>query len=129
MSTIVNFWKVYWNKECPVHHEKNLCEKAGDALTWHVNGLSHKVWAFCKDPRVVTVALTALAMLAVSFAFYPATTALYASKAITLIAPYFKSWAVKLAIFIATQVYLFGLGVRAIGRFSDATVKTRWNRG
>ncbi len=97
-------------------HEKNLAEKIGDAGLTVVEELPRKVWKFVRDPRVVTIALTAFAMIATSFAFYPATTLAVIKGAITLL-PKVPFWAAKFALYIATISTILSYSLRAQGRF------------
>src|SRR5262245_48993940 len=75
---------------CP----KNVLEKIGDVGLWTVEVIPEKIKNFLIDPRVVAVALTALALVAASFLFYPVTTWLTIKMAISLL-PLPPLWAVR----------------------------------
>ncbi len=51
-------------------HEKNLLEKVGDVGLWPLENLPRITWNMVSDPKVITLATTALVMLADSFLFY-----------------------------------------------------------
>ena len=104
----------------------NIVEKVGNGILKAASllpkGLKAIGKAF-KDPRVVTIALTVLALLAVSFAFYPSTTYL-ATKAVCLfigeMIKHIPFWAVKLSAYILTCSSIIGFGLRAEGRFTNS---------
>jgi len=100
---------------------KNRLEKVGDGMLWHVTHLPKKISKACHDPRVLTVALTAMGMLTVQFAFYPS-----ASWAATLTCKRFitnyVSWktikdSTWFATYLASMFAVTGTGTRALGRF------------
>lgn len=109
---------------CP----RNIVEKSGDGILWTLDLLPRAVKALGKsfqDPRVVTVALTALGLFAATLVFYPTMT-VAATKA-TCIAIYHlvkhvPLWAVKLSAYIATCANIIGAGLRAGGRFNNAAL-------
>lgn len=106
----------------------NLIEKAGNGILYIANLVPRSVKALCKsfqDPRVVTVALTAIALLATSFAFYPVPTALWTKAACHAAARLIHQiplWAVKFSAYIATCAGIVGAGLRAGGRFNNAAL-------
>jgi hypothetical protein len=98
---------------------KNVLEKIGDAGLWFVEEFPRKVWHVAKDPRVVTIALTAMALLATSFIFYPSTTWFVVRTVITsCIVP--PLWAVKFSAYIATVGIIVAGACRAEGRFINS---------
>lgn len=110
------------NREnCP----KNILEKIGDLGLWSLEVLPGKIWSGLKDPRVVTLALTAIALIAVSFAFYPATSLLYAKIAIAAI-PCPPLWAVRFAAYILTVNTILAAACRAQGRFWNSALMQRF---
>lgn len=102
-------------EDCP----KKLLEKIGDAGLWTVEELPKKIWRGLKDPRVVTVALTALALVAASFLFYPSISWMVAKTAIALI-PFPPFWAIRLSAYLLTVSLILSSACRAQSRF--------WNR-
>jgi hypothetical protein len=106
--------------------QPNAIEKAGNGILKITGMLPKSIKAIgkaFKDPRVVTVALTVIALLTTSFAFYPTTTYL-ASKAIcTFAATLIKQipfWAVRMSAYLMTCTAIVGFGLRAEGRFTNA---------
>jgi hypothetical protein len=69
-----------------------------------------------KDPKVVTLALTAFAILAASFAFYPITTYVTIKAGIALL-PAVPLWTIRFAAYIATVGTIIATAMRAEGRF------------
>lgn len=112
----------------------NIVEKAGDGILWTLGTAPRAIKAVVKsfqDPRVVTIALTALALIATSLIFYPATTVAAASCTFTAIATAIKwvpLWAVKFSAYLATCATIVGAGLRAGGRFNNkALMKEFYN--
>lgn len=96
--------------------KKNLLEKTGDIGLWIVESLPHIIWQGIKDPRVVTVALTALALLATSLIFYPTITFLLIKNAIAFI-PFPPFWALRFSAYLLTVTLILASACRAQGRF------------
>ena len=107
-------------------YTKNLLEKVGSFLSWHVVELPAKVYHALRDPRVVTVACTALAMLSVQFAFYPRITAMAAKAIVSYVAHRVPAWLVKASVYTFIQTAIAGLGTRALGRFSNSELMQKW---
>lgn len=99
-------------------HRANVTEKIGDAILWTVEDFPGIAWKAIKEARVVTVALTALALLANSFLFYPFKT-LANLKAFYQWLPLPPLWAVRFSTYIFTCALILGYGLRAFGRFSN----------
>lgn len=97
-------------------HEKNWVEKLGDIGLWMVEELPGKVWRVMKDPKVVTIALTAFAILGASFAFYPSATYL-AIKSAILMLPEIPLWTVRLTAYLSVVGLIISTALRAEGRF------------
>lgn len=100
-------------------HDKNILEKMGDAGLWMVEKFPRKIWTIMKDPKVVTIALTAFALLATSFVFYPITTYLLIKAGLALL-PTVPYWAVHLSVYIATISVILSTACRAEGRFLNS---------
>lgn len=106
-------------------HKANLVEKAGNGLLYAVGSLPRAVkWVGrqFQDPRVVTVALTTLALFAATISFYPAaaTAALTTTfLAVKLLVTSIPLWSVRLAGYILTCSTIVGYGLRAGGRFAN----------
>lgn len=101
---------------------KNKIEMVGDTMLWHVVELPEKIVRWMKDPKVVTVALTALAMLAVQFAFYPVST-YFATKAVVLfVVNHFPLSTAKVVAYTLSMLAVLGMGVRTYGRFDNKSL-------
>jgi hypothetical protein len=77
---------------------------------------------------ITLVALTALAALAVTIAFYPATVL----GAVTTVVPIVASiqpWMLKMALYILIQTTVLGLGLRAYGRLQNPQLCQEWRNG
>lgn len=97
-------------------HPKNILEKMGDHGLWIVEKFPAKLWEVMKDPKVVTVALTAFALLATSFAFYPGITYMTVKSALAVL-PQIPLWAVRFSAYISTVGLILATAMRAEGRF------------
>lgn len=103
--------------------DKNILEKIGDSGLIVIENLPRIVYKITHDPKVITVALTALALVATSFLFYPATTFLTVKTALIIIPPL---WAVRLAGYIATVELILAGACRAEGRFLNTALMKKF---
>lgn len=103
-------------------HEKSLLEKAGDLGLWTIEEFPKKVWKMMKDPVVITVALTAIALVGVTLAFYPVTTVL-AAKAALLLLPQVPFWAVKFSAWVGAVGLILSTSMRALGRVTNLELR------
>lgn len=106
------------------NHRPNLLEAFGQVAIWHITDFPRLVYQSISDPRVLTVVLTIFAHIAVQFAFYPAISMDTARMIIQLLIP--EPWKIKLALYILTQITVFGYGSRALGRFTNADLMQAW---
>ncbi len=129
-SRFINHWQFAVTGEqdlrggegCPA----NLVEKAGDGIL-HVIGSTPRSIKWMgkqfQDPRVVTIALTIIALIVISFIFYPITSALIAKAACIFIGQQLAQiplWTIRLAAYLLTCTTIVGYGARATGRFANA---------
>lgn len=114
------------SEQGPYEHKPRLVEKLGNGILFIVGSLPRSIkWIGrqFQDPRVVTVALTALALFVATISFYPTvtiaalTTVCLGIKALVVAIPL---WSVKLAAYILTSTTIVGFGLRAGGRFANA---------
>ncbi len=105
--------------------KKNALEKIGDVGLALVEVVPGKIWSAMKDPRVVTVALTALALIAASFVFYPVTSFLLAKATIAVI-PFPPFWAIRLSAYILTVTLIVSSACRAQGRFWNSQLMNKF---
>ena len=100
-------------------HRVNVSEIIGDVILWTAEDLPKIIWRSLLDARIVTVAFTALSLLANSFLFYPVKT-LLKIKAFYHWLPLPPFWAVRFASYIYSCALIVGYGLRAFGRFSNS---------
>ncbi len=109
-------------------YEKNRMEQAGDRFAWHVVELPKLICEAFENPKIVTVALTALALFSVQLTFYPIITAQAIKASIIFASNYVPFWSVKMGAYLATQAAVLGFGMRALGRFSNDDLMAKWYR-
>jgi hypothetical protein len=102
---------------------KNIFEKIGDLGLIFIENTPRIVSKLVHDPKIVTIALTALALIAASFLFYPVTTFLTLKTAVILIPPL---WTVRLAGYIVTIELILASACRAEGRFSNTSLMKKF---
>lgn len=108
-------------------HNANLLERTGNAGLWPWENLPGKIMNACRDPRVVTVALTSITLLADSFGFYPANTSFYVKAAWALL-PTIPFWAAKFATYLGSVEFISSLGFgRALGRFTNPQLMNQYH--
>lgn len=107
---------------------KNLLEKLGDLGLWTLEKFPGKIWKLMKEPRWITLALTAIALATVSFAFYPQQTIDLANYAIRSI-PLPSLAQVKFGTYLFTVGNILSFSARAYGRFSNEDLMTSWYGG
>lgn len=101
-------------------------ETVGDYGLWIVEELPRKVWRIMNDPRVVTAAATAFAMLAVSFAFYPTATYL-ALKAVAALLPVISFETVRFTAWALSMVVIASAGFgRGLGRWCNTELRNHY---
>ncbi len=84
-----------------------------------------KMWKIVKEPRVMNIAIAALAMTSVSLAFYPAQT----KNVFTDIAkaiPMPTREQVKFAAYLTIMAHIASFALRAEGRFSNYNLMQAW---
>lgn len=126
------------------NYEKNKKEKAGDFLLLPTTTLPRQAyemttkgikwtWKQANDPQVITLSITAAALIANSFLFYPKESEAYATaaynyskeaveEAVRIITPYLEKIPLRFTAYILTQTQIAGLCLRTLGRFSNKTL-------
>lgn len=101
------------------HHQadKNFIEKMGDAGLWFIEKFPGKMGRVVKDPRIVTLALTALALYGNSYLFYPEKTMELTARYLMRLMFHIPDWAPKFACYISINGLIISLALRAEGRF------------
>ena len=107
---------------------KNNFEKVGEKILWAPKALPKFISNGLHNPKVLAVALTAIAMLATSFFFYPISTVLNVYHTLSLLSPLISFWGIKTTLFVLTQLGIVGWGVRTLGRFSNPTLIKAYNK-
>lgn len=106
--------------------ESNLLEKMGNVGLWPIENLPKKVLNLGKDPIIVTIALTALALFVINLAFYPEITTRVIKNAAVFIANNVPYWAVKFAVYISCVEVTIATAMRACGRFSNQALMEKF---
>lgn len=101
-----------------VEHEPNLLEKTGNLALWFVDNLPRKIWHGIKDPRVLTVAFTALALFADTYVFYSEHTKKFMKEVVKFFEKIPLEY-VKLGAYIVSVETILGYSFRAQGRFMN----------
>lgn len=107
-------------KEDIGEYDKNSLEKMGDTGLWMVEKFPGKV---LKNPKVLAIGLAALAMLGVSFAFYPSTI-----KVVISALPTVSTESIRFITFIGTIEIIVSATLRAAGRFLNRDLMTEFYR-
>ena len=108
--------------------EPNWCEKLGNAQLWFIENMPKKVFKFAVDARVVTLALTALALYGTSYGFYREITRDLTKKAIDAL-PEISAKAARFVAYMLTVNTIVGFHNRAQGRFWNTALTDQfWNR-
>lgn len=97
----------------------NQIEKIGDKLSW----FAYEFKEFCLktffDPRVITVCFTAFAMIFNALLFYPSNTWYILSTTFNWIVDHTNWDYVRFCLWLLSEVTIFGIGIRAFGRFTN----------
>lgn len=109
------------------NYQPNRLERVGRALRWGVGSVLDLLIREIKNP-ITIVALTALAMLAATIIFYPASVLSMAATVCPFVLK-IQPWMLKFALFILAESTVLGIGVRAYGRFQNQELLERWRRG
>ncbi len=96
----------------------NLLEIMGNIGLYTIEVIPFKIVNAIRDPRIVTIAITALALFATSFAFYPVTTIALTKTAIAVL-PFPPLWAIKFGAYLYTVSLIISFACRAEGRFMN----------
>lgn len=104
-----------FREQCPL----NKMEKVGDALSWFAYDFKECVLDIIFDPRAMTVCCTAFAMILAALLFYPSYTSDILSKSFHWIVNLVNWNYVRFCLWLISEITIFGIGVRAFGRFSN----------
>jgi hypothetical protein len=115
----------------PTNYVKNRMEQIGEALMWHATHLPVHVYNALHNSKVLVVAFTILALIAVQFAFYPTYSIFLAVQIGSFLYNYISLAApmLKLMAYISVQSVVLGWGTRAMGRLNNADLMARFTHG
>ncbi len=97
----------------------NRPEKIGNLLSWLVYEFKVFIVNIFSDPRFITVCFTGFAILFTALLFYPFNTWDILSSACGSIVDRIKWSYVRFGLWLVSEITIFGLGIRAFGRFSN----------
>lgn len=108
-------------------YDKSRFERLGSAIAAPIIKTTDAVVLNLRNP-VVLSAYTVGCIAIISFIYYPAQTVAVIEK----VAPpllKLKLWMVRFALYTATELTVFGLGMRALSRISNESLSKPWNAG
>jgi len=100
-------------------YKETKIERAGQFLVKNVASWPVHIFKFATDRRVLTIAFAALALVATSFAFYPAMTTLVLHKAVVLISKIVIGESIKFGLWSWACTSIIAIAARAFGRFDN----------
>lgn len=109
-------------KETAISREKlppNKIEKVGDVLSWVAYDFKEFVLDILFDPRVMTLFFTAVAMIFAALVFYPSHTWNTLSTSFNWMMDRVNWNYVRFCLWLVSEITIFGVGMRAFGRFSN----------
>lgn len=106
------------------HRERNGIEGLGERMRWGVENVADFFFRNIRNP-VMIVALTALAMLAVTIVYYSEQITAFVAIVLPAAAKV-KPWMLKVALYFLVQSTIASIGIRTFGRFSNAQLVEDW---
>lgn len=106
-------------------HEKNWAEKVGDIGLWPSENLPQKAWKLMKEPRWINFVFTTLALVGVTYAFYPQAT-IEAAKRLARAIPLPTVEQVKFGAYVTCIHHILSAAFRAEGRFSNTDLMNKF---
>ena len=97
----------------------NQIEKIGDKLSWFAYDFKDFFVKSFADPRFLTLCFTFFAMILNAFLFYPSDTWHILSTTFEWIVNAINWSYVRFCLWLFSEVTIFGIGLRAFGRFSN----------
>lgn len=97
----------------------NQIEKIGDKLSWFAYEFKDFCLEIIFDPRFITVCFTAIAMILAALLFYPSDTWNVLSTTFNWFVENINWGYIRFCLWIICEVTIFGVGMRAFGRFSN----------
>lgn len=99
-------------------HDKTRIERVGDAILWTVEDLPREIYKAVANPKVITVALTAMGLYSNSLAFYASET-IATTKWVFEVLPLPGLELLRFGSYLFVCALIIGAGLRAYGRFSN----------
>lgn len=100
-------------------YDKNRMEKIGEALSKPLLSSLDMVTRNIRKPLFVTAVAIAVIVL-LTLVFYPSTFTGVVGKVV-------QPWVIKFGCYVALQMTILGIGIRAIGRLQNETIIAAWN--
>lgn len=97
----------------------NRSEQIGNILSWFAYEFRFVLIRTLFDPRFITVCFTSLAMLINALLFYPTDTWDILSTSCRWIFDHINWNYVRFTLWLVCEATIFGVGLRAFGRFSN----------
>ena len=97
----------------------NRVEKIGDTLCWLIYDFKDSSCKVLFDPRFLTLFFTLFAMTFTTFLFYPSATWSVFDRILVWIINHINGSYLRFCLWILCEVTIFGIGVRAFGRFAN----------
>jgi len=105
--------------------KKNWVEMFGDLGLWTLENFPGKVWKLMKEPRWITLALTQISLVGVTYLFYPKYSLDLAKNLLVKIAlPTIEQ--AKFALYLTIVAHIVSAALRAYGRFRNDDLMNAW---
>lgn len=117
-------------KETAIFRENfppNKFEKIGNILTWFAYDFKEFILDILFDPRAITICFTLFAMILNALLFYPSDTWDTLSTIFNWIIDSINWSYVRFCLWILSEITIFGVGMRAFGRFSNQELLKHYN--
>jgi hypothetical protein len=105
----------------------NQIEKIGDKLSWFAYDFKESCLKTFSDLRVITVCFTAFAMIFAALLFYPSNTWDILSTMFDWIVDAINWDYIRFCLWLLSEVTIFGIGMRAFGRFTNPQLLKYYN--
>ncbi|MEN9654443.1 MAG: hypothetical protein RL235_555 [Chlamydiota bacterium] len=102
-------------QEIPIYR----LEKIGNRFSWLVYDFRTIMGTYLGDPRFVTICFTLFFMTLTALLFYPSNTWDILEQMFTWIIKHIEWKYVRFGLWLLSEITILGLGLRALGRFSN----------
>lgn len=97
----------------------NRIEKWGNRLSWFFYDFRKMAVSFFTDPRYITIFFTIFFMTVTSLLFYPSDTWRVIESVFSWVFDHIEWKYVRFGLWFISEMTVLGLGMRALGRFSN----------